>query len=77
MQHKQDVRKELQAKANKKKISRTDANRLYIESMAGKVEHIYRGELPFPDNTNRIGREVLATVGQVMYLYTDNWNKGI
>lgn len=77
MQHKQDIKKALQAKEAKKQISKTEANRQYIRERAGTVEHIYRGELPFPEMSNRVTSEVLATNGQVMYLYTNDWTKGI
>ena len=73
MFHKQDLKAELQEKAEKKRISKTEANRQYIRQMNGRVEHVYRGELPFPEMANRVGDEVLAFKGQVMYLYTQRW----
>lgn len=73
MFHKQDLKEELKTKAEKGKISKTEANRQYIREMNGRVEHVYRGELPFPEMSNRVGDEVLAFRGQVMYLYTQQW----
>ena len=73
MFHKQDLKEELKTKAEKGKISKTGANRQYIREMNGRVEHVYRGELPFPKMSNRVGDEVLAFRGQVMYLYTQQW----
>lgn len=73
MFHRQELKSELQAKADKKQISKTEANRQYIRQMNGRVEHVYRGELPFPEMSNRVTGEVLACNGQVMYLYTQQW----
>jgi len=75
MIHKQDLREELKLLGSKGKITKTQANRRYVEAMAGKLEHIYRGELPYPKQSNRVIRDVLATNGQVMYLYTVDWNR--
>lgn len=77
MLYKQDLKKDLREKATNKRISRVEANRLYIRGLAGILEHIYRGDLPFPEKANRLGGEVLATMGQVMYLYTNDWKEGI
>ena len=73
--YKQDLRKELKLLCYKGKLSKTQANRKYIEAMTGKLEHIYRGELPYPKQSSRLGKDVLATNGQVMYLYTVDWNR--
>lgn len=73
MFHKQDLKQELKTKAEKGKISKTEANRQYIREMNGRVEHLYRGELPFPEMSNRVGDEILASRGQVLYLYTQQW----
>ena len=75
MVNKQDLREELKLLGSKGKLSKTQANRKYIEAMAGKLEHIYRGELPYPKQSSRLGKDVLATNGQVMYLYTVDWNR--
>ena len=75
MVHKQDLREELKLLGSKGKITKTQANRKYIEAMTGKLEHIYRGELPYPKQSSRVIRDVLATNGQVMYLYTVDWNR--
>lgn len=73
MFHKQDLKRKLVKQAEKKQFSKTEANRRYIVEMEGKVEHVYRGELPFPEMAGQVKRDVLAIVGQVMYLYTVNW----
>lgn len=65
MFHKQDVKRKL--------VKQAEANRRYITEMEGRVEHIYRGDLPFPSMAGQVKRDVLAIVGQVMYLYTVNW----
>jgi 1-deoxy-D-xylulose 5-phosphate reductoisomerase len=65
-----------EAKAKAKKMSKGEANRQFIRAMNGKAEHVYRGELPFPAMAGQAKREVLAIVGQVMYLYTVNWERG-
>jgi hypothetical protein len=75
MVHKQDLREELKLSCSKGKLSKTQANRKYIEALTGKLEHIYRGELPYPKQSSRLGKDVLATNGQVMYLYTVDWNR--
>ncbi len=77
MQHKQDIKRTLVAKAEKKQISKSEANRMYVRERNGNVEHIYRGELPFPEMSNRVTGEVLATRGQVLYLYTQDWQRGV
>lgn len=73
MFHKQDVKRKLVKQVEKKQFSKTEANRRYITEMESRVEHIYRGDLPFPSMAGQVKRNVLAIVGQVMYLYTVKW----
>lgn len=73
MFHKQDLKEDLKAQAEKGRISKTEANRQYIRGMTGKAEHIYRGDLPFPNKVRGISDEILATRGPAMYLYTQDW----
>jgi|AntRauTorcE11897_2_1112592.scaffolds.fasta_scaffold07196_6 hypothetical protein len=76
MFNKYETKLDLEAKAKAKKMSKGEANRQFIRAMNGKAEHVYRGELPFPAMAGQAKREVLAIVGQVMYLYTVNWERG-
>ena len=76
MFNKHEIKQTLKAKAEAKKMSKGEANRQFIRAMYGKLEHVYRGELPFPAMAGQAKREILDIVGQVMYLYTVNWEKG-
>ena len=75
MVNKQELKQDLELSCSKGKLSKTQANRKYIEELTGEVEHIYRGELPYPKQSSPLGKDVLATNGQVMYLYTVDWNQ--
>jgi len=48
MFNKYETKLDLEAKAKAKKMSKGEANRQFIRAMNGKAEHVYRGELPFP-----------------------------
>jgi len=73
MLNKRELKQGLQDRVDRKRVTKTQANRLYIEEMNGKLEHIYKGDLPFPESTRGISGDVLAVKGQVLYLYSQQW----
>lgn len=69
--HRIEKRAELKSKVKERKISRTEANKQYIRWInEHQQDHIFRGELPFPEKSSSVTKYVLATMGQVMYLYS-------
>jgi hypothetical protein len=71
--YRQDLKADLQSKAKAKKISKSAANRIFIETLEGKFDHIFHGDLPFPEKRSSAMQHVLAGKGQVLYLYTKEW----
>jgi len=71
--YKQDLKADLQNKVKTKTISKPAANRIFVETLEGKFDHIFHGDLPFPEKRSSVMQHVLAGKGQVLYLYTKEW----
>jgi len=73
--YKQDLKADLQNRVKTKAISKPSANRIFVETLEGKFDHIFHGDLPFPEKRSSVMQHVLAGKGQVLYLYTKEWRQ--